>query len=1229
MTELADRPRVTMLNTFDSIQGRETEGSMDHADDTDACPNHVRVAVRVRPFSQRELTLGCACVVSMNEATTVVHSSPSRAFKLDASFWSHDSSSEKFSSQEAVMNDLGVTTLRSALGGFNCTVFAYGQTGSGKSHSIFGSKSAPGLIPWTSGQLFAEKQRLDVEGAQELCISVSYFELFGEDIRDLLHDANGCNETLHVVDHPKIGLHIPSLANISCDTFDDFQSLLRYGTKARVLSATSMNDHSSRSHAIFTLTVKRLFGKRPQAGDDVRRSVDSKISFFDMAGSERQSKTSGLATSKEGCANNRGLVALGEVVQKLSQSSKNRSVNVPFRISKLPLLLKDALSGNDMVQMIATISPASDNMDESIGTLMFASAVQRIPLKPIANVHAGQDRKALADHLQLEVHTLQARLAKQPEAVTSQVIESELRDKMSRLGALTENYQTRLKQAKAFIEAREMVVEEMEMSRDCDKSTPYLLNMSDDATLAGCLLYYILAGEQRTVGSSQDSSIQLRGIGIPSRLCVLENKGNISLTIAKCGEKGRVVVSGKPLESGRQQMLRHGQRIFLGRAFAMKAYLPAASSMPSPPQRSMTPDDPRNVLLDSLEDDSAAIDHSPMWKYMQDFVHHMIKQMPTEHANAFIEEVKLAVKVCDEANDITFECRPGEGLSFECDITGAMRPSVVVRVLKSWGRESDGSEQCQQLYIWSSSQMMERLDRMKECYHAFIHKGVLEVNSLEDPWHEIQVTDVWQHVPAARIPSNEKTLAVSAFADIGSDTVATDSEGFAAVLPSLERKRKALNAFFRGSGERMLRPVLLAWRKVSRIAPKSVSKFGNQGASFHRASSSFTGPCAVASAVSPRTHPTVESAASSRGLRGATHAGSGFASDAGHGKIAGRRPESGAFGGKDVPKPSQDLTPRNDTSLLDRFEALLNRMSPGIPSQPAHPRRAEPRAYPVIEGIDHSVRAAIPLPHHPVTCSVSPRMDLAPRSFSALAPSAGPLGSPVHIVTRHATPSPCQVVSMPVRFTSGPRRATSGPPTQQRSVSNGPQVRMTSGGSMDALPTTVLTTSSPGCNTVKACPPPAVGSSSTPVLHLSSRDALSPPRNRVISSPRTLSPSCSVTNSSCLSATGTSVDMPLSEKFRSILAGHVSPAAPLQVSQASKVQQPHPIKQTLMRVTYPPAVSFVVGTQPPVGAVVAPSAGRISPGVLPPSSMLSRSPRSSHRLGSPILCPRVPRLSSP
>ncbi|CAE7211049.1 Kif14, partial [Symbiodinium pilosum] len=150
-------------------------------------------------------------------------------------------------------------------------------------------------------------------------------------------------------EHPKLGVYVKGLYLMPCATKQDVMSNLEYGLKMRTIAATNMNQSSSRSHAVFTITVNKLEGERPKGRNDKdeRKSLHAKINLIDLAGSERTSKAqTENERLKEGCAINQSLSQLGLVIKMLTEQSSGGLKAPMFRASKLTFLLKDSLAGN-------------------------------------------------------------------------------------------------------------------------------------------------------------------------------------------------------------------------------------------------------------------------------------------------------------------------------------------------------------------------------------------------------------------------------------------------------------------------------------------------------------------------------------------------------------------------------------------------------------------------------------------------------------------------------------------------------------------------------------------------------------------------------------------------------------------------------------------------------------------------------------------------------------------
>eukprot|EP00746_Dinoflagellata_sp_MGD_P090785 gnl/MRDRNA2_/MRDRNA2_35885_c0_seq1.p1 gnl/MRDRNA2_/MRDRNA2_35885_c0~~gnl/MRDRNA2_/MRDRNA2_35885_c0_seq1.p1 ORF type:complete len:1050 (+),score=220.73 gnl/MRDRNA2_/MRDRNA2_35885_c0_seq1:253-3150(+) len=499
-----------------------------------------------------------------------------------------------------------------------------------------------------------------------------------------------------------------------------------------------MNATSSRSHAVFTVKAQFLEGKAPEPdAKDERKALNAKINLVDLAGSERQSKTGAEgATLKEGCAINQSLSALGMVIKELSEAMgrKDGKGVVPFRASKLTFLLKDSLSGNSKTYMIAALSPASDNTEETVSTLRFASSVKKI--KTVATQN--KDKKdEMIEQLQEEIRKLKESGAVAGDDSGETKLAVEEREKL--MADMKKSFEDQIQQSEKMEEARKEALDDGGLSHDeinqafgVDSQTPYLLNMADDPMLAGCLLYILQEGASTTIGSAKENKIKLQGIGIPDQLCQIENKGNTNLTITKIKKKGRVVINGKLLNKGNVMNLNHNDKIFLGRAYALKLTLPAAASAEKE-------DDLAGLGLQGLDDEWAALDHSPSWAAVQMFLDQILGRMPRDQAKKLFEDVKEACKLCDEANDITEECREDERIRFEVDLTNSLPCSVAVRVLQTAEDPNVGPTA---LYLWPLHTTRERVQRMRDAHEAFCRNGSHDVDALLDPWHEAPAADI-------------------------------------------------------------------------------------------------------------------------------------------------------------------------------------------------------------------------------------------------------------------------------------------------------------------------------------------------------------------------------------------------------------------------------------------------------------------------------------------------------
>ncbi|XP_063415196.1 kinesin-like protein KIF3A [Mytilus trossulus] len=361
----------------------------------------VRVCVRCRPLNDTEVKQGCVMCVKVDEVRGSIevkipnsnNGEPPKKFTFDMVFGPN-------SKQVDLYNQAARPIVDFVLEGYNGTIFAYGQTGTGKTFTMEGVRAVPelrGIIPNSFAHIFGKIAK--AEGDTRFLVRVSYLEIYNEEVRDLLHKDQ--NQRLEVKERPDVGVYVKDLSAFAVNNADDMDRIMTLGNKNRSVGATNMNMHSSRSHAIFSVTVE-CSEKGPDGKHHVRAG---KLHLVDLAGSERQAKTGATGQRlKEATKINLSLSTLGNVISSLVDG---KSTHIPYRNSKLTRLLQDSLGGNSKTAMIANIGPADYNFDESISSLRYANRAKNIKNKAKIN----EDPKdALLRQFQKEIEELRKQL---------------------------------------------------------------------------------------------------------------------------------------------------------------------------------------------------------------------------------------------------------------------------------------------------------------------------------------------------------------------------------------------------------------------------------------------------------------------------------------------------------------------------------------------------------------------------------------------------------------------------------------------------------------------------------------------------------------------------------------------------------------------------------------------------------------------------------------------------
>ncbi|XP_029911300.1 kinesin-like protein KIF1B isoform X7 [Myripristis murdjan] len=357
----------------------------------------VKVAVRVRPFNSREMSKESKCIIQMQgNSTTILNpkapKEPAKTFSFDYSYWSHTTPEDPcFASQNRVYNDIGKEMLQHAFEGYNVCIFAYGQTGAGKSYTMMGKQEEgqEGIIPMLCEDLFEKINEDNNKEELSYSVEVSYMEIYCERVRDLLNPKNKGN--LRVREHPLLGPYVEDLSKLAVTSYTDIADLMDAGNKARTVAATNMNETSSRSHAVFTIVFTQ---RKHDTETDLSTEKVSKISLVDLAGSERADSTGAKGTRlKEGANINKSLTTLGKVISALAEvdnctsksKKKKKSDFIPYRDSVLTWLLRENLGGNSRTAMVAALSPADINYDETLSTLRYADRAKNIKCNAVIN----------------------------------------------------------------------------------------------------------------------------------------------------------------------------------------------------------------------------------------------------------------------------------------------------------------------------------------------------------------------------------------------------------------------------------------------------------------------------------------------------------------------------------------------------------------------------------------------------------------------------------------------------------------------------------------------------------------------------------------------------------------------------------------------------------------------------------------------------------------------------
>ncbi|XP_078004966.1 uncharacterized protein LOC110223091 [Phascolarctos cinereus] len=348
----------------------------------------VTVCVRVRPLISREQDLGDAAQLHWKtEERLISQTDGTRSFSFDRVFHSNETT-------EKVYEEMAVPIIRSAIQGYNGTIFAYGQTASGKTYTMMGSADGLGVIPKAINDIFIKIKEIP---EREFLLRVSYMEIYNETITDLLCDSRK-RKPLEIREDFNRNVYVADLTEEVVSTPELTLQWIKKGERNR---KTKMSQRSTRSHTIFRMILESR--EKGDAFNSDGAVMVSHLDLVDLAGSERDSQTGSEGVWLEGC-NNRSLCILGQVIQKLSDGQSGGFIN--YRDSKLTQILQNSLGGNAKTLIICTITPLF--FDETLSTLQFASTAKYMKNTP--RVNEVLDDEALLKRYQQEIIDLKKQL---------------------------------------------------------------------------------------------------------------------------------------------------------------------------------------------------------------------------------------------------------------------------------------------------------------------------------------------------------------------------------------------------------------------------------------------------------------------------------------------------------------------------------------------------------------------------------------------------------------------------------------------------------------------------------------------------------------------------------------------------------------------------------------------------------------------------------------------------
>lgn len=552
--------------------------------------NNIVVCVRCRPFNGVEKKMGCKLCISMSGALTKVWNPKSerkdseRKFTFDYAFWSHDKEHGEFWDNPKIYGAVGKDFLDHAWDGFNVSIFAYGQTGSGKSYTMFGWGADKGIIIYMVEELFeriASHKDTDLEKTT-FAVDVSMLEIYNEGVSDLLSKSKKKITVREKVKQKKF--YCPGLEWKPVQSYDQVDKCMKFGTSNRTVAATQMNATSSRAHTIFQVQITQTKSDLDEKTKQVKRETMrvSLMCLVDLAGSERANKTGATgARLKEGAQINLSLSNLGTCINTLVENQKRKKPkHVPFRNSVLTRLLKHALGGNSKTMLVAALSPADRNFDESLGTLRFADRAKQIVNKAVVNEDAKDKMiREMADEISLLKAQLAAGGITQIQGVDPAEMERmkaeydlEMQELKKQIGEMEKNKNRRnsnMDQKALMAAAMQGMAEiELDLEEIARKRGKYahLVCIDEDPAYSGKACFFFEKTETVITGKKDEDDkkgvIYIKGLKIGANHCRFKQTGKKAMQMIPNCDANLLYVNGKMVT--KEQTINDGDTIVIG-----------------------------------------------------------------------------------------------------------------------------------------------------------------------------------------------------------------------------------------------------------------------------------------------------------------------------------------------------------------------------------------------------------------------------------------------------------------------------------------------------------------------------------------------------------------------------------------------------------------------------------------------------------------------------------------